>query len=167
MNLDPPLPPFTTPASLPGTRLLPTVPADDSNAAPTPLAGPSRVRTLRARPSDPSPTSPSSSNMHVRQLSRREMENIQRRLGPEGIAAKKEDLLRSKEAELQNVIHGHDTAIREKFHLERFVTILTGWDPEVSYCYRFDCQLQLIALRRMRRRTIRRSLSRYAVSRLP
>jgi hypothetical protein len=30
------------------------------------------------------------------------------------------------------VVEGHDAAVREKFHLERFVTLLEGWDPEVS-----------------------------------
>ena len=33
---------------------------------------------------------------------------------------------------MKGVVEGHDAAVREKFHLERFVTLLEGWDPEVS-----------------------------------
>jgi hypothetical protein len=53
-------------------------------------------------------------------------------LGPEGISARRQELVAEKEKALRSVVEGHDAAVREKFHLERFVTMVTGWDPEVS-----------------------------------
>lgn len=114
--------------------------ASGSGAIATPIAGPSRLRTLRTRPSDPSPSPRSTkqaslsaaSPANLRQPAQKELDNIFRRLGPEGVGSKREELVVDKEKELKSVVDEHDTAIREKFHLERFVTLLEGWDPAVS-----------------------------------
>ena len=94
-------------------------------------------RILRARPSDPLPppmsTSKQSSRAGVnRKPSQKELNNIQRRLGAEGLKSRRDELAKEKERELKAVVEGHDGAVREKFHLEKFVSLLEGWDPEVS-----------------------------------
>ncbi len=71
---------------------------------------------LRARPLEPPP----------------QVEQIRKRLAPEAIAAKREETIRKDELELQSVVEQHDAAVREKFHLERYISILEGYDPTVS-----------------------------------
>ncbi|WVR06838.1 hypothetical protein IAU60_003874 [Kwoniella sp. DSM 27419] len=98
---------------------------------------PPSTRSLRARPSDPGPATTASNGSTgastiSRKLSQKELDNIHRRLGETGIQARREELVHAKETELKTVVDGHDAATREKFHLERFVTLLTGWDPEVA-----------------------------------
>ena len=97
----------------------------------------SRHRSLRARPANPMPASasalePTSPVAHLRKASTKELDNIARRLGPEGVALRRAEVLKENERALKAVVEGHDAAVREKFHLERFVTLLEGWDPEVS-----------------------------------
>lgn len=58
------------------------------------------------------------------------MERAIWKLGPEGMAARREELIHEKEALLRTVVEEHDMAVKEKFHLERYVSILEGWDPE-------------------------------------
>lgn len=95
-------------------------------------------RSLRARPSETAAASPTASTSNaaictpLRAPTQKELDNIRRRLGDETVIARKEELLREKEGYLREVVDRHDTAIREKFHLERFVTLITGWDPDVS-----------------------------------
>ncbi len=97
-------------------------------------------QTLRVRPSQPvypiSPVAssgkPTSPVVVYRKASHKELNNIYRRLGPEGLAARRDELLEEKETELKGVVEGHDDAVREKFHLEKFISLLEGWDPEVS-----------------------------------
>lgn len=62
----------------------------------------------------------------------KELEDIHRRLGAENVQSRRDELLKQKETELKTVVDEHDDAVREKFHLERFVSILEGWDPVVS-----------------------------------
>ena len=68
----------------------------------------------------------------MRAATRLEMDNIQRRLAPETVQSRREEVLSAREAELREVVDEHDLAVREKFHLERFVSILEGWNPEVG-----------------------------------
>ncbi|WVW84227.1 hypothetical protein I302_106257 [Kwoniella bestiolae CBS 10118] len=100
-----------------------------------------RSRSLRARPSDPGPSiqpisSPkiasSTPYSAVRAPTPKELNQITRRLGDENIRSKREELLVEKETQLKNVLDSHDDAIREQFHLERFVTMITGWDPQAA-----------------------------------
>lgn len=100
-------------------------------------AGPLPSRTLRARPSDPLPPGQNAPINTInlgplRKPTEKELDNVHRRIGPEGVSQRREELLQGKELELKQLVDQHDTAVREKFHLERYVTILTGWDPDVS-----------------------------------
>lgn len=95
-------------------------------------------RTLRARPSTSAPAassaSPSSklSASSVRPPTEKESLLISRKLGPEALQTRRDELLRDKEQELRVVVDEHDTVVREKFHLEKYILMITGWDPEVS-----------------------------------
>lgn len=117
------------------SRLQPVI----SNIPANPHEGSSqRHRTLRARTSDPPKAAdpsakPSSPTVALRKPSQKELNYVHWRLGVEGIAIRREELARQKEKELKAVVEGHDDAVREKFHLEKFVTLLEGWDPKVSY----------------------------------
>lgn len=109
----------------------------------TAVAGPSRSaparRQLRARPSDPIPA-PSSHNKRrksdvgtaLRQPTDRELEFIHSRLAPEHVISRREIVVKEKEGELKDVVDKHDTSVREKFHLERYISIFEGWNPKVS-----------------------------------
>lgn len=103
----------------------------------TPVTRAPPPRTLRVRPSLPTPAQASTSTSaptasgNVRGPTEKELRQINTRLGPEAVQARKDELLKEKEEELRLVVDGHDTAVREKFHLERFVTMVTGWDPQV------------------------------------
>lgn len=103
------------------------------------IPGPTPARILRTRPSTlgqqtgtvrSSPRSPAPSTS-VRAPTNKELELIRRKLAPEATYARREELLKEKEAELREVVDEHDTVVREKFHLERFITMITGWDPKV------------------------------------
>lgn len=96
-----------------------------------------RSHTLRARPSNPflptsSSSKPSSPVTTYRKPSQKELDNIQRRLGPEALVSHREELIKEKEGELKRVVDGHDDDVREKFHLDRYISLLEGWDPAVS-----------------------------------
>ncbi|WWD03258.1 hypothetical protein V865_001309 [Kwoniella europaea PYCC6329] len=99
-----------------------------------------RSRALRARPSDPGPSSllaptpktPITTPVSVRAPTPKEFNQISRRLGDENIREKRDELLVEKEKQLKRVLDSHDDAIREQFHLERFVTMITGWDPQAA-----------------------------------
>ena len=95
-------------------------------------------RNLRARPSEPSSvTSPSSkraradTNTKLRPPTEKELDSITKALSEESLAVKRDGIVREKEAEVKRVVDGHDDAVREKFHLERFISIFEGWDPKV------------------------------------
>ena len=101
------------------------------------VAGPSR-RILRARPSatglPSSPVaSPAARVKGLRQATQKELEDVQRRLGSESLSDKRQQTLSAREQQLQALLEEHDAAIREQFHLERFVTMITGWNPEVRH----------------------------------
>jgi helicase SWR1 len=109
--------------------------AVSGSATAVPLASTPAPRTLRARASIPAlpPKSPSTTTpAGIRRPTEKELRQIQSRLGPEAVQDRKDELLKEKEEELRQVVDGHDTAVREKFHLERFVTMVTGWNPKVS-----------------------------------
>lgn len=105
-----------------------------------PEAGPSRAtnisgsrdgrpgRSLRARPSD-TRAQPSRTTSSTRTVSKDEMDKVLFKLGPEGTAERREELIHQREGELRVVVDDHDMAVKEKFHLERYVSILEGWDP--------------------------------------
>jgi helicase SWR1 len=95
-------------------------------------------RNLRARPSEPSSVpSPiskrarSDTNTKLRPPTERELDSITKALSEESLAAKRDGVVREKEAEVKRVVDGHDDAVREKFHLERFISIFEGWNPKV------------------------------------
>ena len=98
--------------------------------------GSSSSRALRTRLCNTAPISRTSktpkSSPSTRGPSEKEMDNIRRRLGPEGVASRRAELLKAKDEELRGVIDDHDEAVREKFHLERFVSLLENYDPQVS-----------------------------------
>lgn len=91
-------------------------------------------RQLRGRPSDPGPSTKASSlsSTPLRRPTEKELEQIHKRLGPDSVLERRDEVIKRKEEELKSVIDGHDDAVRERFHLERFVSILEGYDPVVS-----------------------------------
>ncbi|KAK8864632.1 hypothetical protein IAR55_001882 [Kwoniella newhampshirensis] len=103
-----------------------------ASRAPIPTPSPSvKVKHKHVRPaaiSTPS-SSPSTTLGSIRQPTQRELDNIHRRLGAESIGARRDELLQARERELKEVVEAHDDDVREKFHLERYVTILDGWNP--------------------------------------
>jgi helicase SWR1 len=68
----------------------------------------------------------------LRAPTERELECVTSKLSEEAILARREIVIKEKDVELKNVVDGHDDAVREKFHLERFISIFEGWDPAVS-----------------------------------
>jgi helicase SWR1 len=95
-------------------------------------------RNLRARPSEPSAIpSPitkrarSDTNTKLRPPTDKELDSINKALSEESLSAKRDGVIREKEAEVKRVVDGHDDAVREKFHLERFISIFEGWNPKV------------------------------------
>lgn len=117
------------------TTTTPRGPGRPSKATKVARGPPPPPRTLRARASlptaQPLPDSPASSNT-LRPPTEKERNQLETRLGPKAVQSRREELISEKEAELRNVVDDHDSAIREKFHLERFVTMVAGWDPKVS-----------------------------------
>lgn len=126
----------TAPAGDTGTAdSIEVVPAGSSR--PTPAR-----RQLRARPSDPAPTtSPKTkrsrpeSSTTLRKGTDHEINYIRSKLAPEHVHSRRNVVIKEKEAELKHVIDQHDTAVREKFHLERYISIFEGWNPKVSTIY--------------------------------
>jgi len=117
--------------------------------APTGFVGPSRSaparRQLRARPSDPVPVaSPyrkprkSDAGVALRQPTDRELEYINSKLAPEHLDSRRDTVVKEKEGELKEVVDKHDTDVRERFHLERYTSILEGWNPKVSSLRRLN-----------------------------
>ena len=94
-----------------------------------------RVRSLRARPSAGGAAPAAMAASGVRKPSDADLELIKRRLGPVGVAERRDELVHEKEAAVKGVVDEHDTALRELFHLERFVTMITGWNPVVSFSH--------------------------------
>jgi helicase SWR1 len=117
---------------------LPSASTSRSNAISKSASAPRRQ--LRARPSDLS--APSSSPVTKkartdkgavpRQPTDKELAFVQSQLSEDGLKVRRDGVIRGKEMELKAVVDGHDDAVREKFHLERFISIVTGWDPKVS-----------------------------------
>lgn len=135
--------PPTPPQPVDASSIRPGEAAMSPKAAATLPAGTSRPpaarRQLRARPSDPAPpASPTTkkgkpdASTPLRKGTERELEYIRSKLTPEHIVSCRDGVLKSKEAELKEVIDEHDTAVREKFHLERYISIFEGWNPKVS-----------------------------------
>lgn len=115
----------TTRASATGAA--PDAPAPGESGALNADAGPSTsTAALHARRGPRE----SASNRKKRHITEHEMERIRHKLGPEGTHARRDELMREREAELRVVMDAHDMAVKEKFHLERYVSILEGWDPE-------------------------------------
>ena len=107
-------------------------------------------RNLRARPSEPSAIpSPiikrarSDTNTKLRPPTERELDSITKALSEESLAAKRDGVVREKEAEVKRVVDGHDDAVREKFHLERFISIFEGWNPKVCAIHGSDVRTLL------------------------
>jgi hypothetical protein len=94
-------------------------------------------RHLRARPSEPSTSWPvtkrarSDTNTKLRPPTEKELGTINAALSEEALIIKRNGVIRDKEAELKVVVDKHDDAVREKFHLERFISIFEGYDPKV------------------------------------
>lgn len=107
-----------------------TVAIDTS--VPTTLAEP-RSRSLRARPSLPNPSTgtPLTPHANGHGAQAKGMEAISHGLRDEAIISRREKRITEKEKQLKEVVESHDGLIREKFHLERFVTLLEGWNPKV------------------------------------
>jgi helicase SWR1 len=91
-------------------------------------AGPSTAAPASRSRRGPRESAPA--NRKKRHITDHEMERIRFKLGPEGALSRREELVREREAELRVVMDAHDMAVKEKFHLERYVSILEGWDPE-------------------------------------
>lgn len=94
-----------------------------------------RSRSLRARPSLSSPSMgiPSTTHPNGHATQSKGMEAISQGLRQEAVIVRREKRITEKERELKEVVESHDGLIREKFHLERFVTLLEGWNPEVRH----------------------------------
>lgn len=92
-------------------------------------AGPSSTARQRALRTRDAPAPALRSKGKARVISKDEMQRIHAKLGPEGTAARRDELVREREVELRVVMEEHDMAVKEKFHLERYVSILEGWDP--------------------------------------
>lgn len=104
-----------------------TAPRDGPEASNTD-AGPSTSRSRALR--NPAPRPPAKGKAKsARVITSHEMERIMFKLSHEGTMARRDDLVREREAELRIVMEEHDMAVKEKFHLERYVSILEGWDP--------------------------------------
>jgi hypothetical protein len=88
-------------------------------------------RSLRARTSLPSVTSSSRASKNAGPP--HDLDKIRAKLGPEGVLTRREEVIKEKEGQLRALVDGHDTAVREIFHLERYTSLLEGWDPTVSY----------------------------------
>ena len=93
-------------------------------------ATPTTGRSLRIRLSAPGPTA--SPKASVKGGPPKYLEVVKQKIGPEGVKARREEVVQEKEATLRDLVDGHDSAVREKFHLERYISLLEGWDPEVS-----------------------------------
>ena len=107
-------------------------------------------RNLRARPSEPSSIpSPitkrarSDTNTKLRPPTEKELDSITKALSEESLAAKRDGVVRDKEAEVKRVVDGHDDAVREKFHLERFISIFEGWNPKVCAIHGSNTRISL------------------------
>ena len=127
--------PSQTPEAIQVTSLTPSNPSSTliNASASARLAG----RTLRARPSQPQLATHSSSKSSGpssthRSPSDKDLEHNKKYLGPEGVQSRREAIVREKEQKLRSLVDEHDTAVREKFHLERFISLLEGWDPKVG-----------------------------------
>jgi hypothetical protein len=113
------------------------IPSSSSNYAPQPAR-----RQLRARASEATPSTTASpvtkrgrsdTSAHLRLPTDKELEYIRSKLSEESILSGRDGVIKGKEAELRNVVDSHDNAVREKFHLERYISIFEGWDPVVSF----------------------------------
>ena len=106
---------------------LPSTPA--RSARPITYAPP---RSLRARASLPATLTASASRTAKSALPPKDLDKIKAKLEPEGIVSRREEVVKEKEGQLRELVDGHDTAVREIFHLERYISLLEGWDPKVS-----------------------------------
>jgi helicase SWR1 len=94
----------------------------------TPSAPGTGARRLRARASEPGPAKkPRTTGTRI--ITADEEARAIWKLSADGTAARREDAMRELEARVRAIVDKHDMAVREKFHLERYVSILEGWDP--------------------------------------
>lgn len=96
-------------------------------STPTSKNGP---RALRQRSSLPANATPPT--RALRGGPPKDIEKILHRVSSSGISERKDELVKEKEGVLREVVDEHDTAVLEKFHLERYISLLEGWDPVVS-----------------------------------
>jgi hypothetical protein len=131
----PDLPP-TDPLPLVQISSLPTL--DSPRPSASPITAPSPARSLRHRLSNSATTSspgartPNTPPSSIRKPSSKELAQIEKKLGPGGVVTRRDELIGIKEAELKGIVEGHDLAVREKFHLERFISLLENYDSDVS-----------------------------------
>jgi helicase SWR1 len=91
------------------------------------------ARALRARPSLPASTSSTSNgeSSKLRPPTEKELAAVTAGLAPEALSARREETTKNKEKQVKDVVDDHDAAVREKFHLERFVSLLENFAPDV------------------------------------
>jgi len=105
--------------------------ATPAAAAPTTpaTASPAKGRALRARASGgPPPKKPRTTGTRI--ITPEEEARAIWKLSAEGTATRRDEMIRDLETRVRAVVEKHDMAVREKFHLERYVSILEGWNPE-------------------------------------
>lgn len=102
--------------------------SEPSGPEPSPRGG----RALRTRPSEPAAPRRAARASSGRVITADEETRALFKLGPEGTAQRRIELLHELETSVRSVVDKHDMAVREKFHLERYVSILEGWDPAAA-----------------------------------
>jgi len=90
-------------------------------------------RSLRARASLPATSAQTASRATRGAGPPKDLDKIKAKLEPDGIVARREEVVKEKESQLRELVDGHDTAVREIFHLERYISLLEGWDPQVNH----------------------------------
>lgn len=109
------------PSGLPGGPTQAAAATGGSRKRPRLSAPTIPTRTLRHRASLPAPL-----------VSAATIEEVKQQLGPEGLSSFREQRIKEREGDVRSVVDVHDGLVRERFHLERFVSILEGWDPKVN-----------------------------------
>lgn len=122
--------PESGPSTSPGLAKAPgSILGPDNETPAIPSSPRTRVtpanRPLRARASLPAPPTRASA------APPKDIDKIRERLAPAAISFRKDELVKEKEESLRDLVDGHDTAVREKFHLERYISLLEGYDPVV------------------------------------
>lgn len=109
-------------------------PVSDGSAAPARRQLRARASIPAAAPVNGSPGGRARADVSglAQKWSERDIEYVHTKLAPENIIAKRNVVISNKEAELKTVVDEHDTAVKEKFHLERYTSIFEGWNPKAS-----------------------------------